>query len=170
MVMNYLKENPVGIDKDIQKMQIKLFDNLGFDNFEGYGRAYIDTQKDSVKPIFFQSGIDYKELLLDDSINGRFFFVEDPETDSEMTMSESKVDIIFLVNLVKLYPDIPYRADEEFRQHIYKILKKSRHFFLNDIKITKGIEALKGFKTNLVDMHPYHFVKFSGEIKYQLDN
>jgi len=168
--MNYIKTNPVGIDKKIQKLQTKLYSSLGFSDFEGYGRVYVDTQKDSIKPIFFVSGNDYKEVLLNDSINGKFFFVEDDETDSEMTMSTTKVDVIFLVNLSKLYPDIPYRADEEFRQQVYRVLKKSRYFFLSDIKITKGIDALKGFKTNLIDMQPYHFVKFSGEISYQLDN
>ncbi len=168
--MNYTKDNPVGIDKEIQKLQIKLYNRLGLENIEGYGRVYIYNKKDTVYPIHFVSGIDYKELLIDDRNNGKFFFVENHTTESGITISKTKVDIIFLINLAELYPNIPYRADEELKQHIYRTLKKTRFFFPSHIEITKGIEALKGFKTNLIDMQPYHFIKFSGEVSYQLDN
>lgn len=168
--MNYLKNNPVGVDIKIQKLQIKLYENLGFENIEGYGRIYIDNKKGENYPLHFINGIDYKEVLIDDNNNGKFFFVEDEVTDSEMTISKTKVDIIFLVNLANLYPDIPHRADEELKQQVYRLLKKTRFFFPSEIKITKGKDAIKDFKTKLIDMQPYHFMKFSGVVKYQLDN
>lgn len=165
--MNNLKQNPTGIDIDIQKLQTKLYNNLN-GNIEGYGRVYRYEKENKTIPAHFLQGNDYKEVLTTDKKDALFFFLDDSDTNSGMTTSKTKVDLVFIVNLVKQFPTIAHRADEEFKQKIYRILKRSRFFFESEIQITKGIEALKEFEIK-TDNQPYYIIKFSGEIKYQLD-
>lgn len=157
--MNNLKQNPEGIDIEINRIQEKLYNKLNYSDFDGYGRAY---QIES-KPKFFVKDGDYKDLLLNDKITGHFFFVEDPITKLE-SIYQTNVSIIFFLNIKKIKPSITTRGDEEIRVEILKVLEKSRTFYLEEI--TKGVEALDGFDHELLDMQPYHFLKFTGSLHY----
>ncbi|MFC5046900.1 hypothetical protein ACFSTE_15790 [Aquimarina hainanensis] len=168
--MNHVKDNPVGVDVLIQELQTKLYERLSFENIEGFGRVYLDERHDSIVPVHYAGNGEHTEVLIDDRYTLRYFFVENETTESQMTMSATEVDIIFLVNLEKAYPDIKHRADEEFKREIYRLFRKTRFFYLSKMTITKGKEALEDFKHNLIDMQPYHFIRFRGEIKYQLDH
>ena len=96
-----------------------------------------------------------------------FFFVENSKTKSG-SLSTTEIDVIFLLNVVNIFPDITHRADEELRVEIYNVLV--RKFNRAEITITKGIDALDGFETKLIDMQPHHFLKFSFEVSYNLKN
>ena len=72
--------------------------------------------------------------------------------------------MIFLLNLPKIKTLINHRADEEVKVDIEKILQA--HQTRIELKITKGDKALSGFKTNLKDRQPYHFIKFTFKIYY----
>lgn len=159
--MNNLKTNPVGIDVHINSTQIKLFDKLGYTDFDGYGRIYTIEKK----PYGFVLNEDYKELLTDDKLSGHFFFVENPLTDKDKLFI-TEIDIVFMLNLKKLKPNIIHRADEEVRIQILEILDNCAMFQLKSV--TKGIDALSDFDHTLLDMQPYHFIKFSGEMQYNL--
>lgn len=166
--MNNTKENPKGIDYEIQRIQNYLYEKLGFDSIEGFGRCYHVVDNDNKKiPAHFKQGKDYKGLLTDQSAAVKFFFMEDSKTETN-GYSFTGIDLIFLVNLKKIYPESQYRNDEEFRIHVYDILRRKLGF--GDIDTVKGIEALKGFDTNLIDMQPYHFLKFQFELKYILNS
>ena len=159
-----LKANPVGIDIAIQGLQKHLNTNLTTWGLEIFGRAEVKEKK----PLVFVSNNDYRDaLIFSDKVAGRVFFVENTTTKSR-SLSKTEIDVIFLLNVVKIFPDITHRADEELRVAIYNVLIKK--FNRAEITITKGIDALDGFETKLVDMQPYHFLKFSFEVSYNLKN
>lgn len=164
--MNHIKSNPVGIDAQIQKMQSNLYDKLGFANIDGYGRVYPIDKDGKVIPAYFINGNDYKSVLMDDRLNAIFFFLESEES-TPGTKMQTEVSIIFQLNLKKLYPDVIQRMDEEVRVHILERISRIKYF--KTTLVTKGIEALEGFDTDLRDMQPYHYLKVTGNLRYSLN-
>lgn len=165
--MNHIKTSPVGIDKHIQKIQEKLYEKLGYTNIDGYGRVYsLEVEKKTI-PAYFLEGNDYKDVLTDDKLNGQFFFVENEKTKTDGPRMETDIDIIFLLNLKKIKPSVPHRADEEARADISKVLDRIKTFYPKEI--IKGKNALQDFDTELLDMQPYHFLKFTGTLQYQIN-
>lgn len=163
--MIVFKSNPVGIDKRIQSIQSYLYENLIDWNLEAFGRAEIIDSK----PHVFYKKNDYKDALsVNQSTNGKLFFTE-KSTKSKTSRNKalSEIDIIFLLDVKKIKPNITHRADEEVRVEILKTLKNKVK--RTDIDISKGVEALKGYNTTLKDMQPYHFVKFSFELNYKIN-
>lgn len=159
--MIVLKENPVGIDKSIQGIQIYLNEKLTGYNLEVLGRAELKDKK----PIVFYKKNDYKEaLFINQLTSGKVFFVDNGTTKTDGRSLITDVDIIFLLDVQKIKPTVAHRADEEVKIEILEVLQS----FLKrtEIEITKGIEALKGFDTKLKDLQPYHFLKYSFELKY----
>ena len=76
--MNYLKQNTTGVDTVIKGLQKYLYDNLKqkwcFNDFEGYGRVYKNKKNGKVMPEYYTSDKEYKEVLLDDRLQGIMFF------------------------------------------------------------------------------------------------
>lgn len=160
--MNNLKTNPVGIDSEIERIQTKLYDNLSSWNIEGFGRVYVN---ESNTPLWFYKKNDYKTVLIKKAgTNGKFFFVESGSTDIKTSISITEVDLIFLLDISKIKPNITHRADEEIKVDIEKILR--RHLTRQPLKIVKGKDALSGFTTNLKDLQPYFFIKFTFPLRY----
>lgn len=160
--MNNLKTNPVGIDSEIERIQIKLYESLISWGIDGFGRVYIN---DNNTPLWFYKKNDYKLVLTkQDSTNGKFFFVESGTTEIKTSISLTEVDLIFLLDLSKIKPNITHRADEEVKVDIERILRK--HLTRQPLKIIKGKGALNGFTTKLKDLHPYSFLKFTFQVRY----
>jgi len=168
--MNNLKANTFGIDKVIQDIQSKIYARLEFDNIEGYGRVYTILNKENKTiPAHFIGGEDYKDVLFSDiNQSGNFFFYE--ESNSKKVNGseyESKVHLVFQLNLTKIKQGIDYRNDEEIRAEIEKALFGQTRFVIEEF--TRGIDALKDFDNDLRDMQPYCFFRFSGKMRYQLN-
>ena len=154
-----LKTEPVGIDYEIQRIQQYLYDKLSNWNLECFGRAEIIENK----PLVYQKKNDYKEVLfIDGNTNGKFFFVDSEKTSFSKPFLKTEVDLYFLLDTKKIKTSITHRSDEEIRMDILNVLKKRT----KEIEIIKGQKALSDFKTELKDMQPYHFIKFSFELKY----
>lgn len=165
--MIYLKNNPVGIDKQIQRMQQYLYDKI-IENWscevKAYGRAYVDTDKESVKPKAYLNNGEYKELLTDDGIRGvHFFFIENnAEVLSHTCMSSNEVELIFIVNdLTKVKASVEHYADEEIKEDVKKWVKQ---FWVGGT-VTKGEDSLDGFDISELNfIYPFHVFKISGNI------
>lgn len=158
--MIHLKTNPIGIDAEIQGIQEYLYEKLNDWNLEAFGRAEIIDKK----PRVFYKKNDYKEVLfLNETSNGKFFFVDSEKTKLEEGFLVTDVDLYFLLDVKKIKPNVNHRADEEIRVEILNYLQKK----YKEIDITKGQKVLSNFETKLNDMQPYHFLKFSFEVKYQ---
>lgn len=163
----HLKTTPVGIDKQIQRMQQYLYDKIVANwscEVEGYGRAYVDTVKDSVKPRVYLSNGEYKEMLTDDTISGvHFFFIEhNAETLAHTCHSTNDVDLIVIVdNLAKVKANVTHYADEEIKEDVKSWIKQ---FWIME-SVVKGEDALDGFDTSQIHfVYPYHVFKISGTI------
>ncbi len=166
--MIYLKENPVGIDIQIQRMQQHLYDKLVASwncDVVSYGRVYLDDKDGSIIPKAYLQKGEYKNVLSDDTIKGvHFFFVEDSESEaiSHSCMSSNNLDLIFIVNdLRKVKSDINHYADEEIKEEVKSYIKS----FWEMDSITKGKEALNGFDASKKHFkYPYYVFKISGSI------
>lgn len=165
---NHIKIDPVGIDKAIQRIQVRLYKRLGYINIEGYGRIYPILVKGNMIPAHFIEGTDYKDVLFNDKnkSNGNFFFNEDPlskKVNSEQV--ESKINLIFQLDVNQIKSGSDFRKDEEIRAEIETEL---RHTAFQVEEITRGLKALDGFDHNLGD-RKLLFLKFTGKIRYQLN-
>lgn len=163
--MIYLKDKPAGVDKPIQELQKFLYSKLTNWGIEGFGRAEIIDNN----PHVFRKKNDYKSgFFINPKTNGRFFFLDNPITDSKQGFSTNRVDLFFLLNVVKIKPLITHRADEEIRVEIVNYLQGK----LSDgtvVKSVKGEDALSGFTHDFKSLQPYFLVKFSFELKYRTD-
>jgi hypothetical protein len=169
--MIYLKNNPKGIDKQIQRIQQYLHDKLISEfncEVSAYGRVYKDSVNGSIKPKAYIGSKDYRELLTDDRIKGlHYFFIEGDEATilSDSCLSTNDVDIIFFVNdIVKVRGDVTHYADEEIKEtvknHIYKLGFKPQ-------SVIKGEKALEGFDISKIKfIHPFNVFK----IKITINN
>jgi hypothetical protein len=167
---NNLKLNPVGVDKEIADLQTSIYNQLGYSNIEGYGRCYLIKDKNQkLIPAHFVKGKDYVEVLPNDknSSNGHFFFMTSEKSKFEKKQASVETDIYFLLNIEKLKPGILHRADEEVLEDIIGIIEKYKFFSINEF--VKGEKALEDFKSDLLDMQPYFFLKITGTIKYQFN-
>lgn len=165
--MIYLKETPIGIDTQIQRLQKGLYNKLPYIPKKGYGRCYIIESEKKKIPVHFLKGKDYQEVLICDDLAISFFFLENEMSKVNKYQFETKIDIIFQIDLSKISPTIQHRSDEEIRIEILKIISKESYFTLEEV--TKGQDAIKEFYSDLLDMQPYHFLKFSGILKYHIN-
>ena len=166
MALNLIN-NPKGIDAEIQRIETSLYNNLGYSNIEAYGRCYVIEKDDNTVPVYYLGNKEYREVTLNDALEMSFFFIERPTSAKASGFYTTPVDIIFLLDLEKLKPELNHRADEELKAEIDKILVKNTQFTLTEVK--KGLDALEGFDHDLKDMQPYSFLKFTGTLKYQIN-
>lgn len=163
--MNYTKQNPVGIDVPIKRIQDALYEklNTSWKDIVGYGRVYKTVKGERVIPEHYIGEGEYKEVLTDDKKTAIFFFIESSTIRSMGgCLSKNSVDLIFLVNVLKAKPEAMDYADEEVRLEVLKI---AQLYFTSISETIKGREALKGFTTENLDfIHPYFIFKISGII------
>ncbi|CAL2077684.1 conserved protein of unknown function [Tenacibaculum sp. 190524A02b] len=163
--MIHLKENPVGIDLLIQKLQKKLNHKISYDGMHSFGRVYLNEIEGKLVPEYYKGNGEYKEVLLNDRINGNIFFIEDGTTKKKSSQLITPISLIILLDLEKLSNINDKRIDEEVKTEIYSIIETEKYFQLDEI--IKGNDVLKGFKTDLKEIHPYCFLRFNGTMRYQ---
>ena len=174
--MNYLKTDPVGIDESIVKVQKILFDELstiwGID-IDGYGRIYKNKKGDKTIPEHYLGNNKYSGNLFN-QYKTKFFFEVSDKSNFDAGLFTSDVSIYFIVDLDKTKVT-PYRADEEVREQVFAILRKTT---LRNIKsIDTGIDSVASSFSNILkdnakwdDMQPFHVFKIVSELSYKLDN
>jgi len=114
----YLKNNAVGLDKEINHLIDWIYDKLVNDfswtDYECYGRAYLNKNpREEGKNIFEVSisGKDYKEVLMDDKHAVSSFFYKKKLVQNEL--AEATVVLFFNINLKKLLSQSTTRLDED---------------------------------------------------------
>lgn len=157
--MIHFMQNSNGIDLAILKIQEKLHNRFN-NQVDAYGRVSIIDLKGKKVPCRLVNN-EYKEIILSGN-NSVFFFIENEKSVKKDSYYQSDIDIHFLLNLDKLKPNLPDGHDEEIRLEIISILKRIRLFDLTEI--TRG--KTNDFHSELIDMKPYHFLKFSGSLKF----
>ena len=164
--MNYLKTDSIGIDKAIERLQKSLYTRLAYSNIDGFGRVYRIDIDGKFIPAHFIKGTDYKEVFYNDKngSNGNFFFYVDPVSDVQTTNIESKINLVFQLNVNNI-TNGDGRNDEEVLSDIMRVIKGSA---FKPTTITRGIKALEDFDTDLLDIKIL-FIKLSGTISYNIN-
>ena len=170
--LNYLKENTSGIDTPIRKLQIYLYDNLvnlwGFNLFDSYGRVYKNKRDNKTIPEYYSGKKEYKEVLLDDNLDGIMFFSLSDFTNVISYTSIKDCDIIFSINLKRLGFS-EERQDEEVRQQVLTLLNN----YTTNHKVKSEVTGLgnvykdyNGVQDYFYDMQDFHHFKITLEIRY----
>lgn len=171
--MNYLKENPVGVDKPIKKIQEKLYEGLSaLGDLNGYGRIYKNKNKDRFVMEAYVGNGEYESVTGQDKSN--FFFYVDDIINFNDAPSAS-INVIFFLNLNDFFSENNYRMDEEIRQKVIKVLEK-KPFILD--KMVSGVDfvnnILKGYLNGKSiingNIHPYHVFTVQGSVTYNYKN
>lgn len=171
--MNYNNYPSIGIDTKIKIMQDVLFQHLGFENVDFYGRVQKVSTKDNKGfiPEVHISNTERKEVLYDDrkAPGGNVFFVENDEhTTTDGKLFVAKVKIVFMLNLNKVATVKSYRADAEIQQKAIDLLQRLKAIEITSIE--KGVEnVLSDFNTESIsahDLQPYHTFSINGNLNY----
>lgn len=169
--MNYTKTSPVGIDSVIQQIQTYLYENLGWPNLDGYGRAYVERSSDSVVPMVYISNGEYKAVTYIDDRNHFFFHLDNNRSNNNRFTT--MVHVIFVLNLIECYPDITHRGDEEAHKTVSNLLNNYTNYRLNGSLITGQQDVFVDFNLPddaIYDKHPRHCFRVSFELFYNYDS
>jgi hypothetical protein len=125
----YLKNNAVGLDKEINHLQEWLYDRLlnefSWTDYECFGRAYLNKNPrvDGDKKNIFEvsvNGKDYAEITMDDRHAVTSFFFKKKQEHTDIT--KATVVLFFNLNLVKLLGQSGERMDEDALMDILNVL------------------------------------------------
>ena len=157
-----------GIDVPIEVLRQMFEDNLWTSfEFTAYGRIFPNaTDKGIVPEVLVNGSREYLEKLYDDTKDAHCFFYVHPERNIDKSAQTAKVDILFTVNLEKLYSSVAERATEYAHLDVIAEIKQSEFDITG---ITTGIDSFRDFaflNQNLNDMQPFYLFKISTEIIY----
>jgi hypothetical protein len=180
--MNYNNYPSIGIDHKIKIIQDALSIHLGFENVDFYGRVQKVLAKDgkSFIPEVHISNSERKEVYYDDkkAPGGNVFFIDsDEHTSKDGKLFISKVKIVFMLNLNRIFKSGDefvkenYRSDVEVQDICVKLVSKIRALEITGVE--KGLKnVLKDFnieQIKLNDLQPYHTFSINGDLKYQFN-
>ncbi|WP_341215764.1 hypothetical protein [uncultured Wocania sp.] len=171
---NHTIDNPVGIDKAIQRLQNDLFNDLGWSKLEVYARIYkTETSGKDIPQPYLNNGQYLKDAFINDKSNAHIFFdVDDVQSNVSGPKFECKVKIIFMVNLKNLFPSVIHRADSECQSQAWELVYARKEFDIINIetglkKVFNGYD-LSGIKK--LDTQPYHVFAINTKLKYHINN
>jgi hypothetical protein len=174
MSLGYQISNPVGLNKKCQFLQTRLNAQLWTTftaNVLFHGLATRLVNEQGVKPqVYNGTKKDYVDVLHDDREYAVVFFDEVNTETVDSGRSVSEVDIIFAVNLKKLYPTLSHRAADEAIRDAFEVVNNSP-FIIEDT--IKGIEAYGNFYQSndpRQNTQPYFLFKFVTNVSYRYDN
>lgn len=171
--MNYLKENPVGIDQAIEKQQTAIYKALSkIGDLDGYGRVYKNQKKG--KGIFeiYKGKGEYENIVHSDT--SKFFFeVESPDNIRDGLQAD--VNIHFIIDLSKFYSSTTERKDEEIKVKVYNSLIRTlfspERQYRDASKLKSNLNSyFSSEKIDIEDMHPKHIFTISGKMNYNYKN
>ena len=183
--MLYLKENTVGIDIPLQKIQTKLHAALlsrwGIDTamYNCFGRVYRNQDKQGgYIPEAYKGLREYTDVLYNDRIIATSFFGVGNQTDYIGNNTfKATVHLIFCLNIDKIKTAIEHRADEEIHQDVINALRSGLRPDTIQSIVT-GMDAIfreyGGYKSQngiiFTDMHPKHCFRINFELTFINNN
>ena len=187
--MNNLLATPIGIDETIQSIQVDLYNQLALvwnGDIEGYGRveknpenvgteipSYYQTSKIVIPEWYNSLKKDYEEVYYNDNKSCVFcFLTADTDDTTDSIVYNSKVKVVFMVDLSKIYPSDTERLTSKAHRDAIEIL---RNWSFNKFEI-KGIERrieiiFREYTTDKIkfnDMHPLHCFAVKIDLQYYL--
>lgn len=176
--------SPVGIDAPIQKLQIQLAGYLktrwGLTHYYSFGRAYRvkNKKKTGYIPAVYYGDDEYKDVFAIDrdaasgvTIDGmNFFYIDGDSKRVNESLYQTTIQIVFFLNLEKIFPAKTHRADQDAETDIMYYLEKSPFGFHVE-GITREIENVyKDFEYNdrsWIDMEPYCVIRIEAELMHE---
>lgn len=169
------KQNPVGVDLIIDRIQT-IIDGISFKvgaTWNNYHRAYKNPVKtrdrNGLVPELFVNGIDYREVLMDDTVDLTTFFIVSDVRPVNLGVVKTEVSLIIQASKLDNLIDSLHRADEEITTMFFGKLNTS----IPGIKLTSiehGIDRVyREFvktKIKLDDMNQRHVARFNMEVTY----
>ena len=146
--MNYLKNNPKGLDVSIENIQKKLFTLGGLwgVDIDGYPRCYVydvegqhskyskDARIKEKTIAHYISKTEYKHLIHQE--RNKFFFLCENIKQIGLQNATATVELFFILNLKQCKPNSVDRADFDVLEDVLKILNKCF-----DVSVEKTIET-----------------------------
>lgn len=182
MATKYLIDEPKGVDKPIQALQV-LFDELAWID-TSYGRTFRNVRQDETGKNFFApyvyTGNDqYLECIPDKLTDGNsvFFIAKDQKLINKSAF-ETEVSAVFFIDLRTAFPSLEHRAIENAKMDVADKLAAavSKDFTLieNEIEILENFEDCYreySYKemNQLATMHPYAIFRINFTINYRND-
>jgi hypothetical protein len=166
--------NPVGVDREISRLQNYLVENIATSDYYGagytvYGRVYRSKiGNNQYQPMIHTGNGNYIDLRNSDFTSGAysFFYVEDDRPFDERY--QANIHLVTFMKLDKIFPDIIHRADEEAHKIMDFFLSKNP-FGFNITGLYVGLDNVyNGFDvdSDMSEYQPFHSFKFSLELKY----
>lgn len=162
--MIYLKTDPVGVDTAInlwiERFNKQLIQKKGW-GLNIYHKLYREKIDNAIVPHAFLSDIEYREVFINDSIDGEVGFLLSPVREQmEGFKYKTEMDIIFSVNLDRL-DDTSKREDEKAMMAALNVI--TGYTQVKSIKTTLE-EVFRGFDTKRIiykDMQPFFNFSFT---------
>lgn len=165
----YAKENPVGLDKRLYKLQLKI-NEIGWDNIDVYGKFYINERNEIKIAEAYVGNGEYREVLVDDRKTAVFGFLVG-DTRSGLNMIKTPVELVCSVDLSKIGESTD-RNDEEAMLQVLKIMKYNM-LLDNEKEIKTGLDnvfsSISTEQFKFRDMHPYFNFSIGFDIVYKND-
>lgn len=164
--VNYITD-AVGIDKAIQNVQRKLQSRIAWTGYKAFGRTYRIERNAKQMPCLYLRNSEYYEMLPDDNeIAFSFFDVDSDVTHGNIQNSTCEVDLIYFVNIERVYNNLTHRADENVINDVLNVLK----VFGDNVTVLSHniIDPLQNFDydKNIAEMHPFLVFSVRLELKY----
>jgi len=166
----YLKTDAVGIDYKINLWINRLNESLNVNKdwaVDIFHKIYRTDKRNSVIPEAFKSGKEYREIFINDKVNGEIGFLVYPIRDGSSGSFVVPMDIIFSLNLDKIDNGSLQREDEKAIMVAQNIV--SKYTDILEVKTTLR-EVFHGFDTKRIiykDMQPFLNFSFKIEIIYK---
>lgn len=187
--MLFTKPSTTGLDTPIQAYQSFLYNqlkalwNLSEETFEAYGRCYRNQVDRGYTPEVFvssaaENNTKYKELDFDETtLSALFFFDVWDSIKQDAGTSKAKADLIFIVNVAKVKPNLQHRGDEEIRNEVGRTCLPARFGFRMTETVTGFKNVFQRFEALLtseqvtfMDLHPLHVFKIGFDLVYNIAN
>jgi len=167
------KDNPIGIDSLVNKMQNVINERLAWANqLEIYPRCYIQFRDNQTTIEHYLKNGDY-ETVNNAEANKCFFVLFGNQQKENDGLYSTQLDLYFTLNLTEIKPDVLHRCDEEVRMDVLKVIERFS-LGINTVTINQVITGIDNVYRGLFfnrddDNQPYHCFKVRLDIKYDKD-
>ncbi len=165
--------NPIGLDKWIQKLQTKLFDNVSWLGL-CFGKAFHNETPNGSIPEVYIGDNEYLEVLPSDTLgdcNSYVFFDVDQTsqaTNPEVTSRiRSQVGVVLFARLDQVF-DNDTRDTERIKRDLLNQVTGTEFRFSGFKEGPKNVYSNYGFAVSQVlnDMQPYYVLRMDLNINY----
>jgi hypothetical protein len=155
-------ENPVGLDREIQRLQLLLLAQVPWLQLS-YGKAYRGSRKQAGSgkllyyPEVYAGGREYRDVLPNDNVQAQsFFYPTGPVVNAARepianTLGLTQaVDLICWANLERVHKGATHRIEHELLLDVLRVLNEDGQVRMLRV-FTTNEEIFRGFSLELVD-------------------